>query len=258
MDQSLSVKVSQLFKHSLLEWTDTGYMPLFLFFAWGGLYVTAKWYITHQNHQNELNRALLNARQAQLLTLRYQLNPHFLFNVLNSIDVSVLNNDKATAHNMLKYLSNFLRSTLEEGESDKVTLEKEFELIRNFTSIEQLRFGDALELQMELPDNFRHALIPTMLLQPLVENAIKYAWSQKETGHVTITASKQANSINITIRNNKATVEPKLGTGTGTGTGLKNTRERLKLIYGADASIAINELSHNFEVVVKFPLEEQL
>lgn len=254
MDESLSVKVSQLFEQSLLEWTHTGYMPLFLFFAWGGLYVGAKWYITHQTQQNELNRALLDTRQAQLLTLRYQLNPHFLFNVLNSIDVSVLNNDKATAHNMLKYLSNFLRSTLKEGESDKVTLEKEFELIRNFISIEQLRFGDALDLQMDLSDDCRYALIPTMLLQPFVENAIKYAWSQKETGHVTILASKQDKSIKVTIRNNKATAESNVGTGTG----LKNTRERLRLIYGADASIAIKELANNFEVVVKLPLEQQL
>lgn len=254
MDEPLSVKVSQLFAQSLMEWTQTGYMPLFIFFAWGGLYVGAKWYITHQTQQKELNRALLDIKQAQLLTLRYQLNPHFLFNVLNSIDVSVLNNDKTTAHNMLKYLSNFLRSTLEEGESDKVTLEKEFELIRNFISIEQLRFSDALDLQMDLSDDCRCALIPTMLLQPLVENAIKYAWSQKETGHVTILASKQDKSIKVTIRNNKATGESKVGTGTG----LKNTRERLRLLYGADATIAISEFDNNFELIVTLPLEEQL
>lgn len=254
MDEPLSVKVSQLFEQSLIQWTQTGYMPLFIFFAWGGLYVGAKWYTTHQTQQSELNRALLDTRQAQLLTLRYQLNPHFLFNVLNSIDVSVLNDDKATAHNMLKYLSNFLRSTLEEGESDKVTLEKEFELIRNFISIEQLRFGDALDLQMDLSGDCRYALIPTMLLQPLVENAIKYAWSQKETGHVTILASKQDKSIQVSIRNNKATADSKVGTGTG----LKNTRERLRLIYGADASITIIELGNDFEVVIKLPLEEQL
>ncbi len=254
MDESLSVKVSQIFKQSLLEWTHTGYMPLFIFFAWGGLYVGAKWYITHFTQQSKLDRALLDTRQAQLLTLRYQLNPHFLFNVLNSIDVSVLNNDKETAHNMIKHLSSFLRSTLEEGESDKVTLETEFKLTRNFISIEQLRFGDALDLQMDLSDDCRYALIPTMLLQPLVENAIKYAWSQKETGYVTIFASKQGNSINVTIRNNKAADEAKLGTGTG----LKNTRERLRLIYGTDASITILEFDNNFEVAVKIPLEEQL
>ncbi|WDE08516.1 histidine kinase [Thalassomonas viridans] len=255
LEEQLTVKVTQVFEQSFLEWTKTGYMPLFLFLVWGGFYLGIKWYMTHQAQQNKLTRALLDKKQAQLETLRYQLNPHFLFNVLNSIDVSVLSNDRDTAHHMLSHLSKFLRNTLQDGENDKVTLEKEFEVIQNFVSIEQLRFGEALEVQINLDDACRSALIPPMLLQPLMENAIKYAWSQKETGYVSISASKLAQTLKIIIRNNKAAVE---AVNKGTGTGLKNTQERLQLAYGKDASIQTFELDHSFEVEVNIPWEEYL
>jgi len=253
-DVALSIKISQLFDQSLLKWLQVGYMPVSLFLAWGGIYISTKWYLTLQAKQSVLDRALLDKKQAQLEILRYQLNPHFLFNVLNSIDVSVLNNDKNTAHNMLKHLSSFLRNTLQEGENDRVTLEKEFDVIQNFISIEQLRFGDALELQINLEDSCRNALIPPMLLQPLVENAIKYGWSQKMKGHVNIFALKQNKMLKIVIRNNKVIEEVK----TGTGTGLKNTQQRLKLIYGDDGSIVTHDHDYYFEVEVNIPWEEQL
>ncbi len=254
IEEQLSIKVAQIFELSLLEWTKTGYMPLFLFLAWAGFYLSAKWYITHQTQQNKLTQALVDKKQAQLETLRYQLNPHFLFNVLNSIDVSVLSNDKATAHNMLKHLSAFLRTTLEESENDKVTLEKEFNVIQNFVSIEQLRFGDALTVQVELDETCRSALIPPMLLQPLIENAIKYAWSQKETGYIFISASKQTQRLKIIVKNNKTKEAIKHGTGTG----LKNTQARLQLLYGEDASILTFDHDKHFEVEVKIPWEEYI
>ncbi len=253
-DDSLWQRFSKLFDHGLLEWLDTGFMPMFLFLAWGGFYVGSKWYLAHQAQQKELDRALLETKQAQLETLRYQLNPHFLFNVLNSIDVSVLKGDKETAHNMLKYLSDFLRCSLQEGESDKVTLDREFDLIRSFISIEQLRFGDALELQVGLDSDCRSALIPPMLLQPLVENAIKYAWSQREMGCVSIFAFKESQTLKIVIKNSKTTDEPRIGTGTG----LKNTRERLLLVYGSDASILTYDRDIEFEVELKIPWEVRL
>jgi len=247
----LSTRVAQLFDNSLLQWLDTGFMPVFLFLAWGGFYVATKWYLAYQEKKKELDRALLMTKQAQLETLRYQLNPHFLFNVLNSVDVSVSNGDTTAARNMIKYLSSFLRNSLMEGESSKITLDKEFELIRNFISIEQLRFGDALKLQVELDDICKNSLIPPMLLQPLVENAIKYAWSQKERGSVSIFAAKEAQTLRIVVRNNKA----KEALVHGTGTGLKNTRERLKLAYGSDASISISDGGADFDVEISIPWE---
>ena len=251
---ALSIKISQLFEQSLLQWLQVGYMPASLFLAWGGLYTAIKWYLTHQSKQNALDRALLDKKQAQLELLRYQLNPHFLFNVLNSIDVSVLNNDKETAHNMLKYLSSFLRNSLLESESDKVSLEKEFEVIENFISIEQLRFADAIKLQIKLDDSCRNALVPPMLMLPLVENAIKYGWSQKMTGEVNIFALKHNQMLKIVIRNYKVAEESKIGTGTG----LKNTQQRLLFIYGDDASLETTDHDLYFEAEVNIPWEEQL
>ncbi len=254
IDEPLATKIAYVFERSFLEWLQIGYMPLFLFVTWAGFYVGAKWYMTHQVQQNKLTRALLDKKQAQLETLRYQLNPHFLFNALNSIDVSVLSNDKETAHNMIKHLSAFLRSTLQESESDKVTLKKEFDVIQNFVSIEQLRFGDALKVQINLDEACKNQLVPLMLLQPLVENAIKYAWSQKETGYITISASKKNQMLKINIRNNKALEAVK----SGTGTGLKNTKARLQLVYNDDASILTFDHDEYFDVEVNIPCEEQL
>ena len=253
-DKPLFMEVAQLFEQSIWEWGQVSYMALFLFFAWGGLYVSAKWYMTHQVQQKALASALLDKKQAQLETLRYQLNPHFLFNVLNSIDVSILKNDKTTAHNMVKHLSHFLRSSLKEGESDKVTMENEFEVIRNFISIEQLRFSDNLKLQINLSEDCREALIPPMLLQPLVENAVKYAWSQNETGHLTIYASKEVNSVKILIINSKVKEQPE----SGLGTGLKNAKQRLALAYGTDAYIVTVEHENSFEVKVHIPWEVEI
>ena len=253
-EATLSQKVSQVVEQNLLDWLQIDTMPLFLFLAWGGFYLGAKWYFAHQKQQNELTRALIDKKQAQLETLRSQLNPHFLFNVLNSIDISVLNNDKQTAHHMLNQLSGFLRSTLQQSDNDKVTVKKEFEVMQNFIAIEQLRFGDALDVRSQLDDECQNTFIPPMLLQPLVENAVKYGWSQQEKGQIDIVISRQAQTLKVVITNSKS----KLESHSGTGTGLRNTRARLQLLYGSDASIVTHDRKNDFEVEVRLPWEQQL
>ncbi len=205
--------------YSLVDWFLPNYEALFVFIAWGGFLLACTYFIAHREQQVRLGVALLQTKQAQLQTLRYQLNPHFLFNVLNSVDVSVLSEDKDTAHQMLKHLSRFLRNSLQQGEQDKIKLEQEFEVLSDFVSIEQLRFGDALQLDMELSDVCRAAMLPPMLLQPLVENAIKFAWSQTEKGQVQVTARKQDQQLVIEINNSKVGLSEKRS-GTGTGLGL--------------------------------------
>lgn len=238
--------------YSFIQWITTGYYPLFAFIAWGGIFVGSKSYFAHQKQQTDLNKALLTAKQAQLQTLRYQLNPHFLFNVLNSIDISILSDDKNVAHNMVLRLSRFLRNTLENGEQDKISLEKEFEIIKDYSSIEQLRFGDALTLSVEVEVGCGNAMIPSMILQPLVENAIKFAWSQSEQGQVLITAKKCQNLLSIEIVNSLTKQNETLQ---GTGTGLKNTQERLALAYGEDASLHIKETSEHYTTQLLLPWE---
>lgn len=241
--------------YSLIQWLSTGYYPLFLFLAWSGFFFGAKWFLAHRTQQQQLVQALLATKQAQLQTLRYQLNPHFLFNVLNSVDVSVLSDDKHTAHLMLKHLSGFLRNSLAHGEQDKIPLKQEFEIVNDFIGIERLRFGDALKLSVELPVECEQAMLPPMLLQPMVENAIKFAWSQSQQGSVELRAAKQMHQLSIVIKNSKAQQpEDKAGTGTG----LRNTAQRLKLVYGEDAVLQAEDQQDFFAVTLRLPWEVAL
>jgi len=238
--------------YSLSQWLTTGYYPLFLFLAWSGFFVGSKWFFAHQAQRLLLNDAQLQAKQAQLQTLRYQLNPHFLFNVLNNIDVSVLSDDKATAHKMLQHLSSFLRNSLQQGEQDKITLKEEVLVLKDFINIEQVRFGDALSIVISIDTACEPVMLPPMLLQPLVENAIKFAWSQSDHGVIKIAATKQQRQLKIDIENSKADIAP---IKAGTGTGLKNTQDRLTLLYGDDAQLTTQEKHKSYSVTILLPWE---
>lgn len=241
--------------YSPVQWLKTGYYPLFAFIAWGALFVGCKLFFAHQAQQSLLTRAQVKTKQAQLQTLRYQLNPHFLFNVLNSIDISILSDEKDTAHQMVMRLSGFLRNTLEYGEQDKIALEKEIDIIRDFAGIEQLRYGDAVCLSIELELGCEQVMVPSMILQPLVENAVKFAWSQAQSGQITLTAGKQQNNLVIEIINSCGAQEQ---ARPGTGTGLKNTQERLALVYGEDASLVTRETPEQYKVLLTLPWELSL
>lgn len=255
LEASMTIELNKVLQYSLSQWLQTGYMPLFLFLAWSGFYVGSRWFLAHKQQQIELNEALLNTRQAQLQTLRYQLNPHFLFNILNSVDVSVLSKDNDTAHKMLQHLSGFLRNSLEQGEQDKIALQQEFSVLSDFVGIEKLRFGEALSIDLNLPNECKHAMLPPMLLQPLMENAIKFAWTQSQQGRVHLVASKNGHQLNIRIENSRAQDN---SSKSGTGTGLRNTLERLALVYGDDASMTTEDSDHQFVVQLVLPWEVAL
>lgn len=218
---------------------------------WAGLFFLVKLSIKRREEQLTLNRVLLEHKKAQLSTLRYQLNPHFLFNMLNSIDVSILSNNNDVAHKMIQQLSNFLRNSLQQGEQDKITLQQELTIIQDFIAISRHRFSDALEVNINIDADCMRAMLPPMLLQPLVENAIKYGWSQTQKGMIEIQAAKTADSLILHINNSKQNGQQEIGTGTG----LSNTTERLRLIYGEEASVSIDNSNDTFAVEVQLPWE---
>ena len=238
--------------YSVSQWLSTGYYPLFLFLAWSGFFIGSKSYLANQEQMQLLNKAQIKAKQAQIQTLRYQLNPHFLFNVLNNIDVSVLNDDKRNAHRMIQHLSSFLRNSLQQGEQDKITLNEEISVIKDFVSIEQVRYGEALSVTVSIDAECESAMLPPMLLQPLVENAIKFAWSQTEHGQIKIEVNKELQFLAINITNSKAVIKSEKA---GTGIGLKNTQERLALVYGDDALLTTIDEANQFKVDIKLPWE---
>lgn len=245
-------RLSMFSDFTFSQWLTTAYYPVFLFVAWAGFYLGSRYFLANQHKELLLNEARLNTKHAQLEMLRYQLNPHFLFNVLNNIDVTVQSGNSATARNMIQNLSQFLRSSLDQGEQSKITIEEEIAIVKSFISIEKVRYDDALDVSLSLDEQCKRAMMPPMLLQPLVENAIKFAWSQNESGKVSLNIAKRSNSLVITIDNTKA---ENINTTQGTGTGLKNTQDRLSLIYGDDAQLITTDNVSSYQIKITLPWE---
>ena len=158
------------------------YIPATLLGGWTALYFAMNYFLTVEEQADRLERLEAQATSAQLAMLRYQLNPHFLFNTLNSISTLVLLKQTEPANAMLSRLSAFLRHTLIMEPGSIVTLAQEMETLQLYLDIERMRFEDRLRTEFTIDDEANGALLPSMLLQPLVENAVKYAVSPQEEG----------------------------------------------------------------------------
>ena len=154
----------------------------YLLLCWTGIYFGIKYYESLQQQREATLRAATLAQEAQLKMLRYQLNPHFLFNTLNAISTLILDNENRTANQTVMRLSEFLRYTLDQDPMKKVTLRQEIEAMNLYLTTEKLRFGDRLRLEFAIEERALEALVPSLLLQPLIENAVKYAVSPSEQG----------------------------------------------------------------------------
>ena len=167
--------------------------------------------------------------------LRYQLNPHFLFNTLNSISTLVLLKQTERANAMLARLSSFLRYTLANEPTAQVTLAQEVETLKLYLEIEKMRFEDRLRPHFQIDAATIGARLPSLLLQPLVENAIKYAVTPSENGaDVWISATRQGKAVRVEVADNGTAAAAQAITATqSTGVGLANIRDRLAQAYGA-------------------------
>ena len=157
-------------------------MSTYLLLCWSALYLGIKYYESKQQQQEAVLRAVTLAQEAQLKMLRYQLNPHFLFNTLNAISTLILDNQNRTANRAVMRLSEFLRYTLDQDPMKRVTLRQEIEALDLYLGTERLRFGDRLRLEYAIEGTALDGLVPSLLLQPLLENALKYAVSPRELG----------------------------------------------------------------------------
>jgi sensor histidine kinase YesM len=204
------------------------------------------------NQERMLAEAHSLAQQARLSALRYQLNPHFLFNTLNSISSLVVTRRNADAEQMLANLSEFLRTTLAGDPNAPQTLEGELETIDAYLGLERIRFGERLDVVIDCPAELREAQLPHFLLQPLVENAVKHGLAPTDKP-VLIQVSARAQGSKIIIA-----VENDCGEGTvsdgGTGVGLRNIRERLEAVYGASGRLETMQRDTGFIAIVRFPL----
>jgi two-component system, LytTR family, sensor kinase len=220
--------------------------------AWSALYFGIKHYGTVEEQRRRLLASEATAREAQLQALRYQLQPHFLFNTLNAISSLVVSKQPERATEMIAKLAGLLRTTLSFPEAHLVTLREELAVAEEYLSIEEVRFGPRLVVSLSVSPEAYEAQVPRFLLQPIVENSIRHGIARcPNGGEVVIRASASEGRLRIEIENDRRD-----GTGEeGHGLGLANTRTRLEKLYGEQGSITVSTAQNNrFLVLIQFPL----
>ncbi|HKE95672.1 MAG TPA: histidine kinase [Povalibacter sp.] len=224
--------------------------------CWMGLYIAFKYYESTQIQRETALRASALAQEAQLKMLRYQLNPHFLFNTLNAISTLIIDNRNAVANSAVSGLSEFLRYTLDQDPMKKVTVAQEIEALNLYLDIEKMRFGTRLTIRYDIDPNASTMLMPSLLLQPLIENAVKYAISPREEGGtVSISAQVRAGTLHLCVADDgpgMIEVEPQTNRR---GVGIRNTRERLQVLYGDFGHVEVLPNNPGLRVALAFPAE---
>ena len=245
-------------------WSDFGgwlFTSILIFIAWAAIYHGINYYqllesersnllsILAANKEEQLKRAKAEsmAHEAQLKMLRYQLNPHFLFNTLNSISSLVNKRDDSRANEMILQLSDFLRHSLYIDPVEGITLKEELDALNLYLRIEQARFGDRLSIHLDVSSDAEQLHVPSMILQPLVENAIKYAIAPcEEGGEIKISAGLYKDEmIAISVADNGPGFDENLIDESSVGVGLRNTRERLNTFYRGNSRFIIDSNGKN-------------
>ncbi|REL35649.1 sensor histidine kinase [Thalassotalea euphylliae] len=253
----------EIYKHGWqpefwLYYTKSSVWSFYIILSWSCLYFGIKYYQMLQKEKQNVLQANTAAHQAQLKMLRYQLNPHFLFNTLNAISTLILVKENDTANGMVTKLSEFLRYSLDKDPMKRVTLTNEIQALQLYLDIEKVRFEERLQVDINIADDCANALVPSMVLQPLAENAIKYAIAVKEEGGtISITVNRFGNDLLVELADNGPGAEIKNGNlHRENGVGLANTRERLAALYKDNFSLVVSSNKPSgVKVNIRIPYE---
>ncbi|MDG1995938.1 MAG: histidine kinase [Emcibacteraceae bacterium] len=234
---------------------------VFVLLIWSGAYFIINYHFLLLEQKEMTLQAVAQAHESQLKMLRYQLNPHFLFNTLNAISTLVLTNQSKEANGMLTKLSAFLRFSLVNQPQQKITIEEEVYATWLYLDIEKVRFQDRLTINFNINDDAKQALIPSLLLQPLIENAIKYAIAPMEdSGAISLDVNRDGNILKIILYDtgpglsnieDQNIIKPQ-----STGVGLVNTKNRLLELYPNNHTINIkNRDEGGLQIFIALPFE---
>ncbi len=206
----------------------------FLLFSWCSLYFSIKQWNKSSQERERLLRAEAEVREARLKELRYQLNPHFLFNSLNAVSTLVLDGETSAATKMLSQIGDFLRTSLNDQAALEAPLSQEMAFTEQYIAIEKTRLGERLQVNVTISPDTLDAMVPGMLLQPLVENAVRHGVaSLAEGGKIAIESGLREGRLRIVVRNSGPAGPGKQGESEN-GIGKRNISERLQTLYGND------------------------
>ncbi|MCP5395721.1 MAG: histidine kinase [Sphingomonadaceae bacterium] len=225
----------------------------FVLLAWAALYLALLAVAQTRLAERRAGAFRQAAKAAELRSLRYQVNPHFLFNTLNSLSALVMTGKGDRAEEMIQNISNFYRHSLADDPTSDVALEEEFDLQRHYLEIEAVRFPDRLKPVFDLPDELADARVPGMILQPLVENSVKYGVAP--TRHpvtVTLSAREEYGRLVITVCDNGPGASAKASNGFGIG--LANVRDRIEARFGQEATINSGPTPQGYCTELRLPM----
>lgn len=251
------------FRHEAVNWFGTNFLPNILIY-WLVLSISllSSYYEQYQNEKLKASQLDAQLSNARLRALQMQLHPHFLFNTLHSISALVLVNETRDAVKMINRLSELLRLTLDRSDIQIVTLKEEIEFTRRYLEIERIRFQDRLTVDIDIDPQVFAAGVPTLILQPLVENAMRHGVdSNLGESRIQIAAYLQNGQVLMEIRDDGKDLRKVSAQIGASGLGIKNTRARLTEYYGEDYSFTLSRSENDWtiaQIVIPFlPVQDQ-
>lgn len=255
---SITFNTSSLQGSSWQQLTEVAFGRYFMMLAWCALYlalVTGEKARAAERREGEFRRA---AKAAELRSLRYQVNPHFLFNTLNSLSALVLTGKNQAAERMIQTLSTFYRRSLADDPTADVPLREEFAVQKMYLDIEEVRFPHRLRADYHLPAELENFRVPGMILQPLVENSVKHAVAHSSAQiTITLSAREEYDRLVVTVADNGPGAQDKDSSHAGHGIGLANVRERLEARFGDAASLVCGPTEDGYATILRLPIIDQ-
>lgn len=233
--------------------TDLALSRYFLLLAWAALYLAIVAGARARAAERQGERFRTAAKAAELRSLRYQVNPHFLFNTLNSLSALVMTGKEDRAEQMIQSISRFYRHSLAEDSTGDVSLEDEIDLQEHYLEIEAVRFPERLRVRVDLPPELAQLKVPGMILQPLVENSVKYGVSASNRPvTIAIAAREEYGRLVLRVSDNGPGLPS--GHSGGFGIGLANVRDRIEARFGNEATITSGQSLEGYETELRLPM----